>query len=813
MRLKRKSSKRNIMLTAMKNKMTNIFATFSIRFKKDKFESIFSLLIYISLFLTISTLPIFTYNEGLTVITNILSICSGSLILIYLIIRRNFIFNYYVIFNLLFLLYALVITLCTTKQFGFDYLKTLFTTHLFAIVIFFYLADKRNHKFIFVSLSCSFLLLGVYFIISNFSIILSNIGNIIRIGEKLGNLNNIGQTFCFGVIFYLYLIYKKRGYYYFLLIPTLLFVFCLICTGSRGAYLNLFISLFVFLFICIGKRRAIELILSFIVLIGLFFLLIQIPSLSTFKKRLFSLFSAIFSLGNSNKGDGSSITRINMFIDGLKLWQKNLFFGYGIEGFQFNTIYPYYSHNTISEIFCSVGIFGAVFFAIPYIRSIILNHKTRKQSEFYPLIVMLIISTFVELFTGIIFYNKLCIFVWCYISVYIFSVGYQKENYYVLQIFKDKKIKISLTSHEKETENCTTKKVKPKISFVITQLHGGGAEKVASLLCSEWSKNYEVNLILTSTEKKGASNYPISSNVNLIYLSKNKKISVLSKIIKLRKILYKNNSNVCVTFFPSSYFMAKISSIGYGIKQVYSVRNDPKTHKYQRLLFSYACHTSDAIVCQTNEIDKYFEDRKIKKSLIIKNPIENSSTITKSNNANNLVAVGRLTEQKNFLFLLESVNVLINKGIVVTLTIYGDGEQKNVLTNYILDNNLSSFIKLKSFDISLSKKIGNYGVYCCSSLYEGLSNSMLEAALAGLPIVSLDCGGGSAKELVKNNYNGVLAPLDSSKENFARDIEKVLVEYDLFRSNSIDNIKYINKIYNCSKISEYWIKLFEYLLN
>jgi glycosyltransferase involved in cell wall biosynthesis len=47
-------------------------------------------------------------------------------------------------------------------------------------------------------------------------------------------------------------------------------------------------------------------------------------------------------------------------------------------------------------------------------------------------------------------------------------------------------------------------------------------------------------------------------------------------------------------------------------------------------------------------------------------------------------------------------------------------------------------------------------IYLSTSLFEGLSNSVMEAMSAGLPIVATDVG--DTKYLVRDSYNGFLVP-------------------------------------------------------
>jgi glycosyltransferase involved in cell wall biosynthesis len=50
-------------------------------------------------------------------------------------------------------------------------------------------------------------------------------------------------------------------------------------------------------------------------------------------------------------------------------------------------------------------------------------------------------------------------------------------------------------------------------------------------------------------------------------------------------------------------------------------------------------------------------------------------------------------------------------------------------------------------------------MYVCSSDFEGLSNSMLEAMAIGLPCVCTDCEGGGARMMIQDGKNGLLTPI------------------------------------------------------
>ena len=64
-------------------------------------------------------------------------------------------------------------------------------------------------------------------------------------------------------------------------------------------------------------------------------------------------------------------------------------------------------------------------------------------------------------------------------------------------------------------------------------------------------------------------------------------------------------------------------------------------------------------------------------------------------------------------------------------------------------------------------------IYLTTSLFEGLSNSIMEAMVAGLPVVVTDVG--DARYLVKDGYNGFLVR--------CRDVDSISDKLDFLSNN------------------------------
>jgi|GEM_PF-2908984 len=118
-----------------------------------------------------------------------------------------------------------------------------------------------------------------------------------------------------------------------------------------------------------------------------------------------------------------------------------------------------------------------------------------------------------------------------------------------------------------------------------------------------------------------------------------------------------------------------------------------------------------------------------------------------------LLFVGRLTNWKG----VETCIIALTKlSANVTLTICGDGPQLNsclALANQLGVRDRCSFLRSQTH-AEVIAHISSHHALILSSLYEGLSHTLLDALASGLPVIASSCGGNS--ELITDGENGLL---------------------------------------------------------
>ena len=184
---------------------------------------------------------------------------------------------------------------------------------------------------------------------------------------------------------------------------------------------------------------------------------------------------------------------------------------------------------------------------------------------------------------------------------------------------------------------------------------------------------------------------------------------------------------------------------------------------------------------------------------IIKDPIlENFQKIDllklNLNSRKKFLAVGRLTKQKNFIFLVNSFSTLIEKYKDISLTIIGDtAEEKKKIEKLISKKNLKDRIFLLGYKNNMDKLYKNYDCFILSSIHEEPGFVLIEAASNFLPIISSNCPSGP-KEILDYGNNGFLFEVSDQK-----DFSSKLIQY---MEISDKELKY--KLFNLNqKIQEY----------
>lgn len=140
----------------------------------------------------------------------------------------------------------------------------------------------------------------------------------------------------------------------------------------------------------------------------------------------------------------------------------------------------------------------------------------------------------------------------------------------------------------------------------------------------------------------------------------------------------------------------------------------------------------------------------------------NTKTTTEIKGAHIIGTISELHQNKGLIYAINAVATLIPLYPDIMFIIIGEGEQRPYLESLIKEKGLSNNIFLlgKIPDAALYLKAFN--IFTLTSVKEGLPYAILEAGLAGLPVVTTSVGG--IPEIVSDMHSGILIQSKKIKE-------------------------------------------------
>lgn len=318
--------------------------------------------------------------------------------------------------------------------------------------------------------------------------------------------------------------------------------------------------------------------------------------------------------------------------------------------------------------------------------------------------------------------------------------------------------------------------------MVLLPLYGyGGTEKVLSTIVENIDKNiFDVTFVILDNNKEVRFESQ-SINVRVIDLECNR---VLLSGFKIRKVINEIKPDLVLTGQSHlNLYVSMLKFIGFIRNSKLIIResivlsnNLPFQNAILKIIYkklvSFFYRKADKIIAQSddmlNDLNANFHID-LNKLVKINNPIKEKENVTERkllDTKRNILAIGRLVPQKGFDRMLRIISKI--KGEDFKLYICGDGSERTKLESMIVDLGIQEKIELLGMVPNPSDYLKEVDLLIMSSYYEGFPNVLLEAGIAGIPVVCFECLGG-VNEIMKDGLNGFMIK-DNDEDEFAEKI-------------------------------------------
>jgi glycosyltransferase involved in cell wall biosynthesis len=327
-----------------------------------------------------------------------------------------------------------------------------------------------------------------------------------------------------------------------------------------------------------------------------------------------------------------------------------------------------------------------------------------------------------------------------------------------------------------------------RILLLIPHLGGGGAEHVIEILARHLSPSkYDIHLALITASSHNYTRLPPHITIHQLHSSR-----VRNSTSRLLRLIWRIRPHVILSGMAHLNVLVLLLRPLLPWKTRILVRQNGAlsatlashlTPRIARRVYSAAYRRAHCIICQTDSMGLEIGNElgvPPANLLVLPNPINiqhirrsaSCSTRTEHRPRRRLLTIGRLVPEKGFDLLLDAFAALPESFRSAELIIAGRGPQKSALEQHAKALAIVDCVQFTGHIPDPALHLSTASLYVLSSRTEGLPNALLEAADAGLPIVSTPACAGIVDLL--RNREGVWLSSDVSPSALRVALEEAL---------------------------------------
>jgi glycosyltransferase involved in cell wall biosynthesis len=320
------------------------------------------------------------------------------------------------------------------------------------------------------------------------------------------------------------------------------------------------------------------------------------------------------------------------------------------------------------------------------------------------------------------------------------------------------------------------------VCVLIRSLANGGAEKQSVLLTKALDEKYPTYLVVLDQLPLHPKHLDKikQENLQVVFLKGNlwQKLNMFAELIRSKNI------SALFSFLPSDTLLAAVVGRYLGVKHIFGgLRNAYVPWKKRiplRFLHNYLLDYSISN-CHSGVKSLVQQGFRSEKFIVIHNALEHQLKPlpdVKINAYVDLITVGRFVDQKNYPLALRIFKKLLEtspSAHLLRYTIIGYGPREQQIRDLIVDLGLEDRVRLMINPKNVGQLLASADIYLSTSLFEGLSNAIMEGMEYGLPVVATRVGDNDY--LVNKGKNGYLHDV-KDEEGMLNSLHKLVRDRD-----------------------------------
>lgn len=313
-----------------------------------------------------------------------------------------------------------------------------------------------------------------------------------------------------------------------------------------------------------------------------------------------------------------------------------------------------------------------------------------------------------------------------------------------------------------------------RLVYVIDSLRTGGTERhlvrlVRGLVLSGWqvsvycltrSGRFVEELEEMGVKVEGPASRPSKSLPGVLFA-----------IRHLHEYLRRERPAVVHCYLPTSGLIGAVAGRLAGVPVVVTTRRSVHHFRGRRLLiYRLAAAITDRLsnaivaVCEAAREQAIRERTPRQKIVTVYNgvPLARGGHVRQNRFTGSPVvgAIGSLHPDKGHIFLIEAIPLVLEKLPHARFVLIGDGPERARLEGRVQDLGLGSRVDFLGERWDTTDLFVEFDIFVLPSVVEGMPNAILEAAVAGIPVVATRVGG--VPEVIQDTLTGLLVEPGSS---------------------------------------------------